>query len=372
MTFRITIPAIEVTQPIGTFYVGVISSDDLVKISSADIREMETELDAYMGIQRKLSKPRVKDLSSYVNNVDATFPTSIILAIDDENAEWDEDLKELTLFNLERQPIDEIAKIIDGQHRIEGLKKLKNEINFQLSVSIFVGADIATQANLFATVNLAQTKVNRSLVFDLYSYEKTRSPQKTCHEIAVALDRFDRSPFFQRIKRLGTATPGRDKEVLTQAAIVEPLMKLISKNPSEDRNSGLKGLFKTSDPLQGVDKLIFRQLWLDKKDTEIAEIMINFFNAVREKWPLAWDDLERKGNVLPKTNGYRALMRFLEIIYPLVSRDGNQVPTVRDFMTYLGYVEMDDSDFNTETFPAGTSGEARLFSILKDSIAHLL
>lgn len=368
MNYTLQIPAIEVTQPIGTFYVGVISSEDLVKISSADIREMETELDSYMGIQRNLSKSRVKALSSYVNNVDASFPTSIILAVDDENAEWDADRKELTLFNKDGQSLDEIAKIIDGQHRIEGLKNLEAGNSFQLSVSVFVGADLATQANLFATVNLAQTKVNRSLVFDLYSYERTRSPQKTCHDIAVALDRYERSPFYQRIKRLGTATPGRDKEALTQAAIVEPLMRLISKDPSADRNAGIKGFIKMQLDLFGKnDSLIFRELWLEKRDTDIADILINFFSAVRDRWPNAWDDLERKGNVLPKTNGYRALMRFLAIIYPVLRDTHGEVPQQEDFAAYLRQVEMNDSDFNTETFPAGTSGEAKLFGILRSS-----
>lgn len=369
MNYTLTIPAIEVLQPIGTFYVGVISSDELVKISSADIREMETELDSYMGIQRNLSKSRVKDLSSYVNNVDATFPTSIILAVDDDNAVWNPEKKELNLFNRNGQPLDELAKIIDGQHRIEGMKSLQPGNTFQLSVSIFVGADLATQANLFATVNLAQTKVNRSLVFDLYSYERTRSPQKSCHDIAVALDRYQFSPFYKRIKRLGTATPGREKETLTQAAIVDPLMKLISKDPSADRNAGIKGFLKSQLDLFGRhETLIFRDLWLDKKDTEIADVLINFFTAVKNRWPVAWDDLDRKGNVLPKTNGYRALMRFLAIIYPDLRESQGDVPATDAFNVFLNQVKMNDDDFNTDTFPAGTSGEAKLFEILKSSI----
>lgn len=100
---------------------------------------------------------------------------------------------------------------------------------------IFIGADVAEQANIFATVNLAQTKVNKSLVYDLTELAKTQSPHKSCHNVAVVIDREESSPLFRRIKRLGTATPGRKHEPLTQAAFVESLVKFISGDPTQDR-----------------------------------------------------------------------------------------------------------------------------------------
>src|SRR5882762_10468420 len=88
---------------------------------------------------------------------------------------------------------------------------------FQLSVSVFVDIDMEDQAYIFSTVNLAQTKVNRSLAYDLFELANSPSPQKTCHNIAVALDTITVSPFHKRIKRLGSATPGRNSETITQA-----------------------------------------------------------------------------------------------------------------------------------------------------------
>jgi DGQHR domain-containing protein len=83
---RIEIKCLEVKQPIGKFYIGVMQHDDLVKISYADIRRLEVgdekrEVEVYSGIQRELSKNRVKQLGKYVNLVDATFPSSVILHI---------------------------------------------------------------------------------------------------------------------------------------------------------------------------------------------------------------------------------------------------------------------------------------------------
>ena len=42
---KLRFSALKVVKPIGEFYIGVINSNDLVKISSADVREMETDLD---------------------------------------------------------------------------------------------------------------------------------------------------------------------------------------------------------------------------------------------------------------------------------------------------------------------------------------
>ena len=52
------------------------------------------------------------------------------------------------LFENNEFRYSEIAKILDGQHRIEGLKDYKND-NFDLPVTVFVGTDMSDQANIF-------------------------------------------------------------------------------------------------------------------------------------------------------------------------------------------------------------------------------
>ena len=165
------IRAVPITQPIGTFYVGVIKAQDLVEISYTDIRSMERDLDTYIGIQRRLSRKRVEDIKKYVETSDATFPTSVIIAVDEDVAIWHSESQELEFRANDDTPFHKIAKIIDGQHRVDGLKEIGDR-DFELTVSVFVGAALSTQANIFATVNLAQTKVNKSLVYDLFDYEK--------------------------------------------------------------------------------------------------------------------------------------------------------------------------------------------------------
>ncbi|HEV8723590.1 MAG TPA: DGQHR domain-containing protein [Candidatus Binatia bacterium] len=363
------ISALPVNQPIGEFYVGVIDARDLLDIAYADIREIERDLDNYLGIQRKLSPTRVKELCEYVNTKDATFPTSIILAIEEQCVEWNETKHLLTVHSTDEIEYGRVAKILDGQHRVEGLKALRENVAFNINVTIFVDADIADQANIFATVNLAQTKVNRSLVYDLFDYAKSRSPQKTSHDVAVALDRAKGGPFYQRIKRLGTRTIGRTGETLTQATVVTCLLEMISPNAMVDRDQLLRGKKLKHAEGRKLQDYPFRNLFIDEQDLDIAKIVSNYFEAVKQKWPIAWED-RAKGNILARTNGFRAFVRVLKLLYVDIcglERIGRSVG-ISEFAGRLAKVRLGDTDFNTQKYVPGSSGETTLYN---DLIAFL-
>jgi DGQHR domain-containing protein len=263
------IRAIKVSQPIGDVFIASMDQKLIQDITFFDVRRRiaeERDVERYLGIQRPLQPRRVEELRAYVNFIDATFPTSIILAIDSDYAEFDEETGYLTISNAaqgEEKPtiaFRNLSRVIDGQHRIAGLEGLKQG-NFDVIVSIFIGSDISDQAYVFATVNLEQTKVNKSIAYDLFELARTRSPIKTCHNIAVALDRDKESPFYERIKRLGVATEGRDTETLTQSTFVNSLVGYISDNPKQDRDDLIRG--KKLNRVQGKEaqNLCFRNLF---------------------------------------------------------------------------------------------------------------
>lgn len=357
---RVSFRCIEVHQPIGTFYIGAMDARDLVAITWADIRRLEDrELDEYLGIERPLSESRIKELVDYVRTVDATFPTSIIVAVESAQTRFDEPKAVMSL-----PKVDSVAKIIDGQHRIAGLKKLPPETKFMVNVTFFVDMDIADQANVFSTINLAQTKVSRSLVYDLYAYAKARSPQKTCHDIARLMNRQGGGPFENRIKVLGRATPGVEGETLTQAAFVDRLLPYLSAQPLRDRDLLKRGLEIPATPPDRLRDLIFREMFRAKRDQDIALVLWNFFVAVRERWPDGWRRIER-GNILNRTNGFAALMRFLKPAYNAFEQPG-AVPPTRHFADLLARVQLADDDFNPERFAPGTSGEAALARALRE------
>lgn len=370
-----SVKALRVKQPIGEIYLAALDHELLQKITYFDVRRVlrdTRDVEAYLGIQRPLNESRVSDLQSYVNFVDATFPTSIILAIDDsECVTYDEKTSTLTLSNTrtgnDKPDINfsNLCRVIDGQHRIAGLEKFMGK-TFEVMTAIFVGIDISDQAYIFATVNLEQTKVRKSLAFDLFELAKTRSPYKTCHNVAVALDRADGSPFFKRIKRLGTATPGRDEETITQSNFVDRLVPYISSDPKLDRDVLLRG--RQLDLAEGNDSLrhCLRNLFIKGDDLAIAKLIRAYFEAVRLRWPKAWDDFGQ-GAMLNKTNGFRALMGMFGRVYTHLAKPGDMVDAKR-FLELFKRSTLKDSDFTVENFKPGTSGEAQLRNKLIEEI----
>jgi DGQHR domain-containing protein len=357
-----------VRQPIGEIYIAAMNFRDLVRISRFDVRRMtreEREIETYLGIQRPLDPKRVKDLNKYVNFIDATFPSSVILAISDEYTELNG--RVLTIRNFkagEDEPstmLSDVARVLDGQHRIAGLFEFQGQI-FDVPVTIFVGADIADQAYIFSTVNLEQTKVGKSLAYDLFALSRSRSPQKVAHNIAVALDRDEGGPFERRIKRLGQTTPGRTRETITQATFVEALLDLISKEPKKDRDLLLRNMPLAAYEGKENDKYCLRDFFLRGKDVAIAKIVSEYFEAVRQRWPEAWNS-NAGGLMLNKSSGFRALMRFLRSVYLHEAGPGNLL-TKEQVLNRLRKVEADDAFFTVDEFKPGSSGESALYRFL--------
>jgi DGQHR domain-containing protein len=373
---EVRIPVFSVRQPIGEFYVGVIRADDLLSICQFDYRRMQykNEYADYLGIQRKLNDTRIRDIKKYVGTIDACFPTSIVISIDEKCAVVeeteregfmllkisdfvDEDSPELSI------PLDHVATIIDGQHRVKGLEEAGIK-DFELSISIFVGADQATEASIFSTVNLAQTKVNKSLAYDLFEYAKTPSPEKTCHEIVVALDKLSDSPFQGRIKRLGVRTERRFGETLSQATIVKGILPYISKDPLSDRDAGKRYGFWEPLLASKQSTRIFYEFFRRREDEKILAIMINYFNAIRRKWPDAWKG-SGKGNIINRTNGFNGFIRFLRPAYLNFTTEP-EVVSSEDFSRLIDRVTLRDEDFNPEMFLPGSSGSTKLYRMLME------
>ncbi|RWN55441.1 DGQHR domain-containing protein [Mesorhizobium sp.] len=364
-------PVIRVAQPVGDIFLASIPWEVITKIAYFDVRrviEEERDVERYLGIQRPLDPQRVKKLEEYVNFFDASFPTAVIIAVDDKYATYNEDARELTLSNMqdgELSPsiaINNIARVIDGQHRIAGLLKFRGD-KFDIPVSIFVGADVADQAQIFSTVNLEQTKVHKNLVYDLYSLARSRSPQKTCHNIAVALDQDNTSPFYRRIKRLGGATVFGRFEPISQATFVESLLKYITPDAKRDRDTLLRGKSLTRATRDEIYRYPFRNLFIDEQDIQIGEEIYKLFALVADRWAAAWNDQRREGLMLNRTNGFRALMRLYGFLFREHGVQGTSLPV--DFIVhYLRSVPLDNGDFNTENFVPGSSGEGRLYRVL--------
>lgn len=381
MTINVKMNVIRARQPLGDLYVGSLPSRELWEIADYDMREIRRGEDGiYLatGVQRQLNQKRVDEIAAYVRTVDATFPSAVVLAIPADCVSISESANGCLRMELSSEEVPDpdglfsyqrIARVIDGQHRIEGLKRSGLE-DFEVNVAILVDADIEDQARVFATVNLAQTKVSKSLVYDLFSYSTANSPEKIAHSVCLSLDQTEGSPFYERIKRLGTATPGRfNQEPLSQATVVEGILSHIVANKTQlikDRDWSRRGkpFPRISD--EEAAKLVLRRFFIEARDIDLAELIWNYFEAVSERWPNAWK-LGGAGQILPRTNGYRALMRFFKDAYTYLEVPGTVVEKAR-FRRIFDACRLTDEDFTIEKYPPGTSGETRLYHDLVSSL----
>lgn len=375
MPGTIKITTIRLSQPIGELYIGRVSAKALIDLAEADIRRItDREMEVMSGIQRGLSQSRVPQIRKYIETVDASFPNSIILNLDSKFITSQPKLLQnncnddsLNCFEI---TIDKNAfKIIDGQHRLSGFDGAKID-DFDLLVAFFIDLPIEDQAYLFSTINVNQTKVNKSLVYDLFDVSESRSPQRTAHLITKALNSDEDSPFYRRIKLLGVAPKFGDevlyKAPLSQGTVAQRIVDTISSDPMSDRDTIRRGnQIELSDA--DVQKgLIFRKFFAEEKDWAILRIMKNYFRAVSDAFPDLW---ERQDNPLSKTIGYGALMRLLVDAF-VVGSQNNDLSF--DFFSNLLAKVKENSEKDEEmpltflSFPAAGSGESKLYGKLKE------
>ena len=113
-------------------------------------------------------------------------------------------------------------------------------------------------------------------------------------------------------------------------------------------------------------KLIFRNMMIDGRDLDIGDVIYNYFTAIKRRWPDAWGNAQ-KGNMLAKTNGFRAFMRLLRHAYLEISEPGG-IPSEDEFGNIVKKIKMQDDDFNVDNFKPGSSGESDLYRQLRDFV----
>lgn len=360
-----------VTQPIGIFYVGVIPAATLRRNAQPETRKVVDPHERTTGIQRALSDERIKEIRQYLRTVDASFPNSIILSLDPNRlVEGPESItiegRSIGLVRLVIEESPEAFSVIDGQHRLKGFDD-ETEKDFELIVAIFIGLDEEDKAYLFSTINSKQTKVNKSLVYDLFDVAETRSPQRSAHDIAKLLNSEAWSPFYRRIKLLG-ANPKFEDEVLyraflSQGTFVERLLDLITRDAALDRDAVRRG--KPLDRYEGDTRRVFRQMWVDDNDGAILKVLSNYFGAITKQFADEWSDAKCP---LAKTIGFGALMSYLADLVPLGMREGD---LSSDFfgkeVTKLrrGYLRI-GPPLTFENFPAAGNGETKLYRQLAE------
>jgi DNA phosphorothioation-associated DGQHR protein 1 len=360
-------PAIRVQQPLGNFYAFSLRADVLNKITyslPAEVRErLEQETSenkggySIFGSQRAEKKTRLQEIASYIQTTDATFPNAIILAanysqdglfIEDKDLQWTVKDSGNGFWNISI-PSQELpcASIIDGQHRLHAFQHLPEnapERAMELLCVVFLELPTPYHAYVFATINFNQKKVDRSLAYELFGFDVDERPTHlwSPETLAVYLTRLlntdEKSPLYRSI------FPAADSEAIfsknldgtglvkiSMATVVDGILRLISKNPQEDRNTVRRPQNKNigRKSLTSVRGLPLRDFYVASNDKAIYDILCHYFAAVATQiWSPAGPN-----SYLKKTVGIQAAFDVLRDL--LVSRTVSAVNYSTDALEIL-------------------------------------
>jgi DNA sulfur modification protein DndB len=173
----------------------------ITKISYAAIRGQDNEPGA---VQRVLSTRRISSIKEFTLD-GGDFPSNFILNWTAQGSQMQENAGIFYIPDEKRS-----AQIIDGQHRVAGLRAAIEERpevgSLQIPVSIYSGLTPQQCANIFLAINTEQKPVPKSLVYDLYELAGEAIVDDAAlraRDIVDALNSEDGSPYIKMFKYPG-------------------------------------------------------------------------------------------------------------------------------------------------------------------------
>ena len=295
---------VSLEQPIGRLYLGTLTAGEILLIAESKVRTPYNS----RGIQRRLDSKRAKQIARYAQSEDAIFPTPIVLSASSEMVEFN--IKDSYFMIDENFP--NTCSIVDGQHRLEGIKEANLNDEFVLPVVFIFDTFLEQDAEIFAAINGNQKPVSKSLVYDLYGLSDKRTVQKTCHSVIESLNSDEESALKGKIKMLGIKDENNPFASVSQATMIDSLIKFITNNPEKDNSDIEKdiSLVKLDEK-----RFIFRKWFIENEDHMILKVTRSYFNGFSK----ALDDVYSSGfditSYFVKSIGYMAGFYLLRPIY---------------------------------------------------------
>lgn len=365
ITFPYRTKVLKVRQELAECWVASLPASLLLDVCFSDVLAAEHTGDPakpYVlgGVQREQREKRLQEIGDYIDRDDSAFPNSIILAAnfrpsdgmieDDPEDQALEDLEEAEASEGEtsRDPnpdkvdrrwrievvddgcheliiptTDKLAAVVDGQHRLFGFTKAEvvARLGMELICAIYIDLPKPYQAQIFATINSNQKRVDKSLTYELFGYNigdedaSYWSPDKLAVFLTRRLGSDPNSPLHKRIviapkkdAPLAALTEHSSWKVST-AVIVEGIARLITSNPKTDANNLQTPHQVTRPQIEGRrrDRSPLRDAYLNEQDTVIYTMVLNFLIACDKVF---WSSAT-SGSFIFKTVGVQALFDIL-------------------------------------------------------------
>ncbi|MBD2747769.1 DGQHR domain-containing protein [Microvirga sp. BT688] len=163
---KITIPAARVRQGALMLFTTSMKVGDLVADKFYSVETLDPSNGEDKGYQRLLNTARAKKLAEYIvkgqDSQDAFLPTSVFLATS-KSIPFDESTNSIHIDTADVGPFS----VVDGQHRLEGLKMAAHKdprvLDFEVPVNIAVNLPQIHQMCHFLIVNTTQKSVDKSV-----------------------------------------------------------------------------------------------------------------------------------------------------------------------------------------------------------------
>lgn len=279
-------------------------------------------------------KTRVMEIKDYIKIEDDyhIIPNSIILSLEADVIDFEEldygmeykiaydPVKNKIRFhnslyedvkNMEGKPI----LVIDGNHRLEGIKDYYNETNnhYEFMATVLINIDTRDQAELFKTVNYKIKPVNKSYYYQIMGeFDLGMEEEVFLHYVTRYFNENQNSPYYSRIKMLGKSIKAPKKQTLSQSFFVEFLRNWLL----EKRRH-----LRIPDDYKVTRIPVLRYLFINGKDYHgyIIQTLHYYFEAIcilfnkRYEGNIKWDDY--KENKLLRPTGVGAFIELFPHIY---------------------------------------------------------
>ncbi len=241
------------------FFLAAIPAALLCDVSYVAARGVSKESNA---VQRLLSKRRIGEIKEYTER-GGQFPSAVVLNWMNEDSI---DVKAGVDLEIKQVPMS--AQIIDGQHRVAGLRAAielgdKSIGDLMIPVAIYTSLGAEDCANLFLAINTEQKTVPKNFVLELYGLASSHivdAITEQSRQLAMELMESSKSPMKGHLK--GAVGKAKGIALASVVAALKPL-------------AGDRGLFKTV----GINTA-------EKQ----AKLLLAYFHALSEWYGSNWKD----------------------------------------------------------------------------------
>ncbi|GAB1141635.1 MAG: DGQHR domain-containing protein [Shewanella algae] len=274
----ITEPFFLIEQPHHSFMLTTLTAGTLSSITYTAIRGVDNEAGA---VQRVLVERRIKSLKDFILS-GGDLPGCIIL-------NWVKDGLNIQDDRLSFDINPKLAQIIDGQHRVAGIKEAieENAEIASMRIPVVVYQNLTTQecADIFIAINTEQKPAPKSLVYDLYgigSEVAIDHAAARARDIAEVLNQDENSPYYGKIKFPGEK---RRKGGIALSTAVSAIKQLVEPNA------------------------LFEQIGVYELKIQI-KCLNNYFTAIANEYGNDWD---LNTNAFQYSSGFTAACEFFKL-----------------------------------------------------------